>query len=165
MNGSAKADLYLMGTQLAVMREMAKKGDSTPGAAESDEEKNTPKGPPSGPPGGPPKGAPMGMPMGMFPGIAATGAPPQRPAGPSTPVQQDNGQQEDDEEQEEVVDTPVDDVDDEFSDEPPAPSADIGGMIGQAMAATPMSDVEALRAENVSMRDALTNASSKKSSF
>lgn len=147
-----------MGTQLAVMRDMAKKGESTPGAAESDEEKNTPKGPPSGPPGGPPKGAPMGMPMGMFPGIAATGAPPQRSAGPSTPVQQDNGQQEDDEEQEEVVDTPVADEDDEFSDEPPAPSADIGGMIGQAMAATPMSDVEALRAENMSMRDALTNA-------
>jgi ribulose-5-phosphate 4-epimerase/fuculose-1-phosphate aldolase len=33
-------------------------------------------------------------------------------------------------------------------------------MIGQSMAATPMSDVEALRAENVSMRNALTNATS-----
>ena len=148
-----------MRTQLAVLRDMAKNGDSTPGAAENEEENNSPKGPPTGPPSGPPKGAPMGMPMGMFPGVAATGAPPQRSAGPPAVVQQDNGEQENVEELDEVIDAPAgDDEDDEFSDEASAPSADISGMIGQSMAATPMSDVEALRAENVSMRNALTNA-------
>jgi len=145
-----------MRTQLAVLSDMAKKGDPTPDVAENEEEKIAPKGPPSGPPSGPPKGAPMGMPMGMFPGIAATGAPPQRSTGPPAVVQQDNVEQEDNEESGNVIDTPVDD--DEFSDDPPTPSVDISGAIGQAMAATPMSDVDALRAENISMRDALTNA-------
>lgn len=144
------------------MRDMAKKGDSTPGAADNEEEKSSPKGPPTGPPtgppSGPPKGAPMGMPMGMFPGITASSAPPQRTAGAPPEVQQNNAEQEDDAVSGADVDTPV--VDDDFSDEPPAPSVDIGGMIGQSMAATPMSDVEALRAENVSMRNALTNATS-----
>jgi len=140
------------------MRDMAKKGDSSPSAADNEEEKSSPKGPPTGPPGGPPKGTPMGMPMGMFPGITAASAPPQRTAGTPPEVQQSNAEQEDDKEPVADVDAPVDD--DEFSDEPPAPSVDIGGMIGQSMAATPMSDVEALRAENDSMRNALTNATS-----
>jgi len=159
VNGSAKANLYLMRTQLAVLIDMAKKGESPSGAADSEEGKNPPKGPPSGPPSGPPKGAPMGMPMGMFPGIAAAGAPPQRPAGPPAALQHENNQQEDDVEQEEAADD-VSDEDDEFSDEPQATSVDVGGMIGQAMAATPISDVEALRAENELMRNALTNAGS-----
>ena len=152
-----KANLYLMRTQLAVLRDMAKNGDSTPEAAENEEEEKSPKGPPSGPPSGPPKGAPMGMPMGMFPGVAASSAPPQRAAGPPAVVQQDNGEQEDEEESDEIIDAPVDE-EEEFSDEPPVSLADVSGMIGQSMAATPMSDVEALRAENVSMRNALTNA-------
>ena len=147
-----------MRTQLAVMRDMAKKGDSSTGAADNEEEKSSPKGPPIGPPSGPPKGAPMGMPMGMFPGITAANAPPQRTAENPPEVQQSNAEQEDDTEPVADVDTSVDD--DEFSDESPAPSVDIGGMIGQSMAATPMSDVEALRAENDSMRNALTNATS-----
>ncbi|HHZ74313.1 MAG TPA: hypothetical protein EYN58_03880 [Candidatus Poseidoniales archaeon] len=149
-----------MRTQLAVMRDMAKKGDSSPSAADNEEEKSSPKGPPTGPPSGPPKDAPMGMPMGMFPGITASSAPPQRTAGTPLEVQQNNAEQEYDTESGADVDTPVNDDDDEFSDEPPTPSVDIGGMIGQSMAATPMSDVEALQAENLSMRNALTNATS-----
>lgn len=138
-----------MRTQLAALIEMALDEDSTGGDDDENEGKGPPRGPPSSAPKGPPRGPPMGMPMGMVPGMSVGGVPPQRSAGPPAVVQQEN------KDEDIVEEEPEDDEVEPVSNLP----TDIDGMIGQAIVNTPMSEVDALRNENESLRNAVTNAS------
>ena len=146
----SKANLYLTRTHLEGMREMAREDESTDDA----DGKKGKKGPPSGPPGripkGPPSGAPMGMPMGMFPGMSApNSSPPQRSMKPD--------EEPDEEKPENIVEDnkPTEVVEEEVEE---IPQSDVGDMIGKAIAQTPMSEVDALRNENESLRNAVTGA-------
>ncbi|MBS72602.1 MAG: hypothetical protein CMO20_06630 [Thermoplasmata archaeon] len=136
-----------MGTQLVVPIAMASEEDST-GSAEEKMNKKTPS---KGPPSRPPKGAPMGMPMGMFPGmIPPSSTPPQRTQKP--PVKQEEPINDEDDSMEDVDEVNDDVVEKNTSSEP------MDEMIGKAIAQTPMSEVDALRHENESLRNAVTGA-------
>jgi ribulose-5-phosphate 4-epimerase/fuculose-1-phosphate aldolase len=142
---------------------MARDVDSTDGAEEKEAKKGPPKGPPGsspkGPPSGPPSGMPMGMPMGMFPGMTPPGAAPPQRSSPSPQVAEAEEPSMDNEEESEpeVEETPSDD-DTESTEFTNIQSDAMGDMIGKAIAQTPMSEVEALRYENESLRSAVTGA-------
>ncbi len=155
-NGRAKANLYLMRTQLRRPSHMASVGGSGDGEKKKKNRKSPPTGPPSGPPKGPPSGPPMGMPMGMIPGMGAAATPPQRPAEPPQKKSTDEGEPP----VEKVVKESVESADEEGGQPTGGDGlpSDVGDMIGAAMVATPMAEVEALRAENESLRNAVSNA-------
>ena len=127
--------------------------DESPDASDGKKgKKGPPTGPPSRSPKGPPSGAPMGMPMGMFPGMTPpTSSPPQRTSKPQEKIDEESV--EDVEENE----APVENVAEDDVESPPVES-DVGDMIGQAIAQTPMSEMDALRHENESLRGAVTGA-------
>ncbi len=142
---------------------MARDEDSTDGADTKKPKSGPPKGPPGGLPGGPPKGppsgTPMGMPMGMFPGMAKSGAtPPQRQSKPPkvTEVEDSSEEIEEPEQENEETSSAGDDI--ESSESTHIQPDGMEDMIGKAIAQTPMSEVEALRYENESLRSAVTGA-------
>lgn len=143
------------------MRYMARDDDSTDGAEKKEGKKGPPSGPPSsspkGPPSGPPSGMPMGMPIGMFPGMSPpSSAPPQRSPSPQVT------EAEPSEVAEEKLEQEVDEKPSDGETEPTEPSNiqydAMGEMIGKATAQTPMSEVDALRHENESLRSAVVGA-------
>ena len=145
---------------------MAGSDDEPSGADDEDSPKGPPSGPPSGPPkspgSGPPRGPPMGMPMGMMPGMMPPGmAPPQRSGPPSKSIQEEDEEDEEDEEEGEDEEETHDDSSEDFDDDdqehtPP----DVDGVVGEAVAATPISETDALRAENDILRAGISSAMS-----
>ena len=135
---------------------MAREEESPDAADGKKGKKGPPTGPPSRAPKGPPSGTPMGMPMGMFPGMSPSpsSSPPQRSSPPPQLIEEESTEDVENIE-ESTEDVEKDEVEEE-SEIPP--KSDVGDMIGKAIAQTPMSEIDALRHENQSLRSAVTGA-------